>query len=98
MPDHDQRTVQTVVTSAAVGGLAFLALAGWGLAFDVSSVATMIAGAGETDLLSALLIGGSLTTGAAVGTAVGLALADRNRRAPREPRDQSAVTAASARS
>jgi|GEM_PF-1927860 len=93
MSDHDQRFVQTVVTSAAVGGFAVLALLGWGLAFDVASIATRIAGAAETDLLSALVIGGALTKGAAVGTAVGLALADRKRHAPRE---QPALTAASA--
>lgn len=81
MSDQAQGIAQTVVTSAAVGGFAFLALAGWVLAFDVSSIATMIAGAADNDLLSALFIGGSLTKGAAVGTAIGLALADRNRRA-----------------
>ena len=93
MSDHDQRVVQTVVTFAAVGGFVFLALVGWVLAFDISSIATMIAGAPEEDLLSALLIGGSLTKGATVGTAIGLASADRNRRAPRA---QPALTTASA--
>ena len=95
MSDHDRRIVQTVVTSAAVGGFAFLALVGWVLAFDVSSIATMIDGAADNGLLSALFIGGSLTKGAAVGTAVGLTLADHNRLALRQ---QAALTAASARS
>lgn len=75
MSDHDQRILQTAITSAAVGGFVFLALAGWVLAFDVSSIATMTAGATEKDLISALFIGGLLTKGATVAAAFGLALA-----------------------
>jgi hypothetical protein len=84
MSDHDQRTVQSVVTSAAIGGFVFLALVGWVLALDVSSIATMIAGSAEKDLLSALFIGGSLTKGVIVGTAFGLAFAARTRRVAHE--------------
>lgn len=95
MPDRDQNTVQTVATSAAVGGFAFLALAGWILAFDISSIATMIAGATDNDLLSALFIGGSLTKGATAGTAFGLVLAARRRRSERDGPAMVAVPALS---
>jgi hypothetical protein len=84
MSDHDQSVVQTVVTSSALGGFVFLALVSWVLAFDISSIATMIAGATENDLLSAVFIGGSLTKGATAGAAFGLALAARSRRSERE--------------
>ncbi|TVR99704.1 MAG: hypothetical protein EA406_02840 [Rhodospirillales bacterium] len=95
MSDHDQVIVQTVVTAGVVGAFVFLALAGWILAFDVSSIATMIAGATEQNLLSALFIGGSLTKGAIAGTAFGLALAARSRRFGREGPAIAAVPALS---
>jgi hypothetical protein len=81
MGHDDQRTVQTVVTCATIGGFAFMALVGWVLAFNVSSIATMIAGAAEQDLLSALMLGGSLTKGVTFGIALGLVLTARKRRA-----------------
>ena len=95
MSDHDQRIVQTVVTSAAIGGFVFLAIAGWVLAFDVSSIATMMAGATEQDTLSALFIGGALAKGATVGTVVGLASAAHG---IRSERDASGVVVATTRS
>lgn len=78
---NDQRSIQTVVTSAAIGGFALTALVGWVLAFDVSSIATMLAGAIDQDLLSALMFGGALTKGVTLGTAVGLGLISRRRQA-----------------
>lgn len=84
MADDDQRMLDLVVKSAAVGGFAFMALAGWVIASDLPSIAPMIAGAPERDLLSALFVGGSLTKGLTVGTAFGFALAAHARRAPRQ--------------
>ena len=81
MSDQNQRIVRTIVTSAAIGGFGSLALAGWVLAFDVSSIATMIAGATQKDLLSVSLISGSLTKGVIVGTVFGLAITARSRQA-----------------
>lgn len=80
MTDHDQSLVQSVVTTAAVGGFVFIALAGWVLAFDVSAIATLIASAADRELLSALFIGGALTKGVVIGIAFGLTSAVLNRR------------------
>ena len=95
MSDHDQRIVQTVVTSAAIGGFVFLAIVGWVLAFDISSIATLMAGATERDILSALFIGGSLTKGATVGAVLGLAFAARGIRSERAGPTMVAATALS---
>jgi hypothetical protein len=83
MVDDHQRIVQLVVNSAAIGGFMFVAMAGWVLAFDASSIATLIAGATEKELLSALFIGGSLTKGITIGTAFGITLAVYIRKSPR---------------
>jgi len=73
MHERDRETIQFFVHCAAVGGFFFMALAAWGLLFDVSALASMIAGVADANGLSAMLIGGMVGKGAVVGAVLGLA-------------------------
>lgn len=84
MVDRNAQVVQTVIISAAIGGFVFMAIAGWFLAFDLSSIATLISGSAANSLMPGLLIGGSLTKGVTVGAAFGLVLAASSSRIERK--------------
>ena len=70
--DSGWNIVNRVVTCSAFGGLAFMALIGWILAFDVASIATLTADTAKKDILSALIVGGAITKGIVLGAAVGM--------------------------
>lgn len=73
MTERETLILNRVVTCAAVGGFVFMALIAWLLAFDVASLASLTVDTVNRDILTALLIGGSITKGVVVGAAFGLA-------------------------
>ncbi len=73
MTDRETLVLKRVVNCAVFGGFAFMALIGWMLAFDVASLASLTADAVRGDILTSLIIGGSLTKGVVAGGALGLA-------------------------
>ena len=72
MTNSEKMVVSRVVAFSAFGGL-FLALVGWFLAFDVASMASLIADTVKKDTLSTLIVGGAITKGVVVGGAIGVA-------------------------
>ena len=73
MTNSEKMVVSRVVAFSAFGGFAFLALVGWFLAFDVASMASLIADTVKKDTLSTLIVGGAITKGVVVGGAIGMA-------------------------
>ena len=72
MTDSEIMIANRIVTFGAFGGLVFMALVGWLLAFDVASMSSLIADAVNRDILTALIVGGAITKGVAVGGAIGI--------------------------
>jgi len=71
--DQEEIIINRVVSCAAIGGFFLMALIGWMLAFDVASIASLIAESVDRDILTGLIIGGSITKGVVAGGAIGLA-------------------------
>ena len=73
MSESERLVMHRIVTFGALGGFAFMALTSWMLAFDVASIATLIADNAKNDILAALIIGGAITKGTVVGGTVAMA-------------------------
>ena len=73
MTESESLVVDRIVKSGAFGGFVFMALTCWMLAFDVASVASMIADSAKKGILAPLIVGGALTKGTVVGAAIGMA-------------------------
>lgn len=69
----DRPMVQGLITATSVGAFAGMALVGWLLFFDISSIGTMVQSGTTSPLFSTLVIGGSLLKGSLLGFAFGLA-------------------------
>ena len=73
MTDSERLVVNRLITFGAFGGFAFMALTSWIVAFDVASIATLIADTARRDIMPALIVGGAITKGVVVGGAIGMA-------------------------
>ena len=73
MTASERMVVNRIVIFGALGGLVFMALIGWLLAFDVASIATLMADSANKDTLKGLIVGGAITKGIVAGAALGMA-------------------------
>ena len=73
MTKSERLVISRIITFGAFGGFAFMALTSWMLAFDVASIATLIADTAKKDIIPALIVGGAITKGVVVGGAIGMA-------------------------
>ncbi len=80
MLEQDRKIVQGLVISTTVGAFLGMALVGWLMFFDVSSIGTMVQSATSNSVFSTFVIGGSLLKGGLFCFAVGLATAFRKQR------------------
>jgi hypothetical protein len=82
MLPKDINTVQPLATYATFGAFAGMAIIGWTVWFDVSSIGTLLA-ASDNALLANLFMGGAMIKGAVLGFVVGSArLSARRERRP----------------
>jgi hypothetical protein len=73
MQTFDNRLIQTILTSGAIGGLVMLSVVAILLAFDILSIATLVGDSANREIVSAVLLVGALTKGVAFGSAAGVA-------------------------
>jgi len=78
MNTSDNRLIQTILTSGAIGGLVLLSVVAILLAFDIFSIATLVGDSANREIVSAVLLGGALTKGVAFGAAAGVAIYTSN--------------------
>jgi len=71
---------QRLFTATSVGAFAGMAVVGWLMFFDVSSIGTMVQSGTTSPIFSTLVIGGSLLKGGLLGFAFGLATCDTQAR------------------
>jgi len=73
MNTFDNRLIQTILTSGAIGGLVMFSVVAILLAFDILSIATLVGDSANREIVSAVLLGGALTKGVAFGAVAGVA-------------------------
>lgn len=72
MAQRDRQMVQSFITAIGTGAFAGMAVLGWLMFFDVSSIGTMVQSDSTSPIFSTLIISGSLLKGGLVGFAFGL--------------------------
>ncbi|MGF1640593.1 MAG: hypothetical protein ACFCUO_06565 [Rhodospirillales bacterium] len=83
MSERDTAVIQTLLTATALGAAAGLTAAALVVGSDTSAIGSLLAASADNPLLTGLLIGGSMTKGATLGFAAGIATLVRRPRAAR---------------
>ncbi len=73
MLEQDRKMVRGLVTATTIGAFAGMALVGWLMFFDVSSIGTMVRSGTPSPIFGMLVIGGWLLKGGLLGFILGLA-------------------------
>jgi hypothetical protein len=84
MPNNNALVVDRLFKTATFGAFCGMAVAGWVLWFDVSSIGTLLSSS-QNSLLSNMFLGSGMLKGALLGGTIGLATLGGLKRARKTP-------------